>query len=156
MPSIRRQSARCVKRTRWWTRSRCRSRIGSGAEVVLNQIPTLLEKLVLGRSIARRAALAARVPRGALERVQAAEFQSTLARVGQHSRFYQRQFAARGLDPRKIKRPQDLGGFYTTATDLREQPVEDFLCARPQAGFETTGTTARNKRVRSEERRVGK
>lgn len=114
---------------------------------MLDQIPTLLEKLVLGRNIARRAALAARVPRGVLQRVQAAEFQTTLARVAQHSRFYQRQFAARGMDPRKIKHPRDLGDFYTTAQDLREQPVEDFLCARPQAGFETTGTTARNKRV---------
>lgn len=114
---------------------------------MLDQIPTLLEKLFLGPSVPRRAALAQRAPRKWIERVQWAEFQSTLERVNTHSKFYRERFAECGIDIRNIKRPEDLGDFYTTSQDLRERDTRDFVCATPQAGFETTGTTAKNKRL---------
>src|SRR5260221_544310 len=46
-----------------------------------------------------------------------------------------------GIDIRGVKVPADLGDFFTTAQDLRDHPIEEFLCARPELGFETTGTT---------------
>ncbi|MGH9475090.1 MAG: phenylacetate--CoA ligase family protein [Terriglobales bacterium] len=114
---------------------------------MLDQIPTLLEKLFLGPSVPRRAGLAQRAPRRWIERVQLAEFKSTLERVNVHSRFYRERFAAAGIDIRRISRPEDMGEFFTTSSELREQNTADFVCAPPQAGFETTGTTARNKRL---------
>jgi len=114
---------------------------------MFERVPTLLERLFLGQSIPRRVALAPRVPRWLVERVQAAEFRGTVERAGAHSRFYREQFAARGIVPGRVRRPEDLGDFFTTSADLRQRDTEDFVCARPQAGFETTGTTARNKRI---------
>lgn len=114
---------------------------------MFERVPTLLENLVLGRSIERRLRLARHLPTWLLRRIQDSEFQETVQRAGRQSRFYQRHFAGRSVDPRRVRGPADLGDFYTLSTDLRDTPVEDFLCARPQAGFETTGTTARNKRV---------
>ncbi|MGH9478542.1 MAG: phenylacetate--CoA ligase family protein, partial [Terriglobales bacterium] len=114
---------------------------------MFDQVPTLLEVLFLGRSVPRRAALAPHVPRWLVQRVQAAEFSRTVAHVGANSRFYRERFAALGIDPRRVRRPSDLGAFFTTAHDLRERDTDDFVCAPPQAGFETTGTTAHNKRV---------
>ncbi|MGH9395094.1 MAG: phenylacetate--CoA ligase family protein [Terriglobales bacterium] len=114
---------------------------------MLDRLPTLLERWVLGPSIARRAALARRVPHSIIERVQLAEFRKTMERVARHSAFYRERFAACGIEPARIRRPQDLGDFFTTASDLRARDTTEFLCASPQAGFETTGTTAQNKRI---------
>ncbi len=114
---------------------------------MFEQFPTLIENLLLGRSIERRLRFARRVPRWLIEKIQIAEFQETLARVNRHSSFYRERFQAAGLNPARLQKPADLGDFYTTADDLRAQPTEAFVCAPPQMGFETTGTTARNKRL---------
>lgn len=110
-------------------------------------VPTLLETLVFGRSIKRRYDFAPLVKPWLVRRVQRAEFQKTVVWAGRRGRFYQERFRALGIDPRAIRGPADLGDFYTTAADLRARETEDFICDTPQAGFETTGTTARNKRV---------
>jgi len=114
---------------------------------MLDRLPTLLERLFLGPNIARRAALAKRVPHSLIERVQMAEFRKTVERVGARSAFYKERFAAAGIQPGRVRRPGDLGEFYTTSADLRARDTAEFLCAPPQAGFETTGTTAHNKRI---------
>src|SRR6185437_17044741 len=115
--------------------------------LMLDRLPTLLERLFLGPNIARRAALAKRVPHSLIERVQMAEFRKTVERVGARSAFYKERFAAAGIQPGRVRRPGDLGEFYTTSADLRARDTAEFLCAPPQAGFETTGTTAQNKRI---------
>jgi phenylacetate-CoA ligase len=114
---------------------------------MFEQIPTILEKLFLGRSIPRRAMLARHVRRGLVGRIQLAEFRDTITRVAAHSAFYRERFAAAGIDPARVRGPQDLGSLFTTASDLRERDTAEFLCGPPQAGFETTGTTAKNKRI---------
>ncbi len=114
---------------------------------MFEQVPTLLEKLFLGKSIPRRAAIARHVRPGLIERIQLAEFRGTVERVGAHSAFYRERFRAAGIEPRRVRRPQDLGGFFTTSADLRQRDTAEFVCAPPQAGFETTGTTAKNKRI---------
>ncbi len=114
---------------------------------MFDQVPTLLERLFLGQSIPRRAAFARRVPRWLIERIQAAEFQKTVRLAGARSEFYRERFAQAGIDPRRIATPGDMGEFFTTSQDLRVRDTSSFLCAPPQAGFETTGTTAKNKRI---------
>ncbi|HXE30856.1 MAG TPA: AMP-binding protein [Terriglobales bacterium] len=114
---------------------------------MFDRVPTLMERLFLGRSIPRRTALARRAPRWLVERIQSAEFQQTLRRVGTSSRFYRERFTALDIHPERVRRPADLGDFFTTSADLRSRDTADFLCAPPQAGFETTGTTAKNKRI---------
>lgn len=114
---------------------------------MFEQVPTLLETLFLGRSVPRRAAFAPHVPRWLVDRIQTAEFCGTVQRAGAHSQFYRERFATHGIRPAAVRHPGDLGDFFTTSADLRERDTAEFLCAPPQAGFETTGTTAQNKRI---------
>lgn len=114
---------------------------------MMEAVPTILETLFLGNSISRRVAFAAHLPRWLVQRVSAAEFRATLQWVATRSPFYRQRFQELGIDPRRIHSPEGLGEFFTTSADLRARPTEDFVCTRPEAGFETTGTTARNKRV---------
>ncbi|MGH9541643.1 MAG: phenylacetate--CoA ligase family protein [Terriglobales bacterium] len=114
---------------------------------MLEAVPTILETLVFGKSIARRLAFAPHLPRGLVTHVSRAQFRATMEWVGKRSRFYRERFRELGIEPRRVAGPEALGDFFTTSADLRARPTEDFVCAPPQAGFETTGTTARNKRV---------
>lgn len=108
---------------------------------------TWLDRAFLRRP-QRRLAVAARLSPAVLRTLQRAKFQRLVRYVGRHSRFYREQFQRRGIDPRRVRCHADLGDFFTTPDDLRNHPVEDFLCARPEFGFETTGTSKGvNKRV---------
>lgn len=96
----------------------------------------------------RRHWTAQRLTPGLVTRLQEAKLASTVRYAAKHSKFYREQFQKHGIDPRRVRCHADLGGFFTTPEDLRERPVEDFLCAKPEFGFETTGTSMGiNKRV---------
>src|SRR5258706_16297818 len=43
---------------------------------------------------------------------------------------------------RRIEHPSQLGDFYTTGEDLREEGAEAFLTGHADTAFETTGTTS--------------
>src|SRR6267143_1713659 len=58
------------------------------------------------------------------------------------SSLYREEFKRRGIDPRRIAHPSDLGDFYTTGEDLRVHGAEAFLTGRADTAFETTGTTS--------------
>ena len=109
---------------------------------MLSQFAELLDNVLVGTNVPRRARLAARIPRSIVPRIQRAKFQHLLRYVSEKSPFYRRRFKELGIDVRGVKTPEDLGSFFTTAQDLRENPVEEFLCGRPELGFETTGTTS--------------
>src|SRR5690349_17493616 len=106
------------------------------------RIPDLLDTWFVGDDFGRRTRLAARMPAGLPPLVRRSKFRALIRYVGEKSPFYRRRFREAGIDPRAVRTPADLGDFYTTAADLRENPVDEFLCARPELGFETTGTTA--------------
>ncbi len=96
----------------------------------------------------RRLRFGQRLTPGLIRRLQRQGMNRTVRYAAKHSRFYQRKFKEFGIDPRKVYSHADLGNFFTTAADLRNNPVEDFLCAPPEFGFETTGTSMGvNKRV---------
>lgn len=73
-------------------------------------------------------------------------FRHTVRWAAKHSAFYRRAFAERGIDPAKVRSPQDLGDFFTTPADLASHP-EDFLCRPPSIVFESSGTSGKNKQV---------
>jgi phenylacetate-CoA ligase len=109
---------------------------------MLSSIPELLDELFVGGNVPRRAKLAARIPAWIVPPLRRDKFRHLMRYVSEKSPFYRRRFKELGINVRGIRTPEDLGSFFTTAQDLRENPVEDFLCARPELGFETTGTTA--------------
>src|SRR5438093_12789387 len=109
---------------------------------LFSSIPEVIDNIFIGKNVARRARLAARIPASIVPAIRRAKFRRLLRYVNEKSPFYRRRFKEAGIDVRTVRTPEDLGGFFTTAQDLRENPVEDFLCARPELGFETTGTTS--------------
>src|SRR5579862_2031192 len=109
---------------------------------MLSRIPEFIDHYLIRDRIALRAKFAGYIPASAVPGIQREKFRQIVRYAAAHSPFYKRRFAERGIDVRRLRTPEDLGNFFTTAQDLRENPVEDFLCARPELGFETTGTTA--------------
>lgn len=100
------------------------------------------------RTTQRRVQVAQHLTPGTVRRLQQAKFRHLVRYLARHSRFYQEKFKEYGIQPRRVRCHADLGDFFTTADDLRNRPIEDFLCARPEFGFETTGTSLGiNKRV---------
>ncbi|TAN24438.1 MAG: phenylacetate--CoA ligase family protein [Acidobacteria bacterium] len=100
------------------------------------------------RSTASRVRVARHLSPHTVRLLQRAKFRVLMEHAAKHSRFYQEKFREHGIDWRKVRSHADLGDFFTTADDLRTRPIEDFLCGRPEFGFETTGTSMGvNKRV---------
>ncbi len=107
----------------------------------------LLDRSLLG-SPRRRLRVAGMLPTTLVDRLQRAKLHRLVRYAGKHSPFYREKFREYGINPRHVYTHADLGDFFTTPEDLKSRPVEDFLCARPEAGFETTGTSLGvNKRV---------
>jgi len=81
------------------------------------------------------------MPPSVIERLQRIRFRQTLQLAATRSPFYREEFRRRGINPRRIDHPSQLGDFYTTGEDLRAH-VEDFKIGRADTVFETTGTTS--------------
>jgi len=86
------------------------------------------------------------IPRSAFDWKAGAQFRRLVRYAYKNSKFYRRRFDELGIDPSKVRKPQDLGSFYTTPLDIVEH-AEDFLCKEAGIVFESSGTTGRNKRV---------
>lgn len=85
-------------------------------------------------------------PRRAVDWKKEMSFRRIVRYVYKNSVFYKKRFDEFKIDPRKVKRPSDLGNFYTTPIDIIEH-AEEMCCRKPEIVFESSGTTGRNKRV---------
>ncbi|MDD5439780.1 MAG: hypothetical protein PHS37_06320 [Candidatus Omnitrophica bacterium] len=86
------------------------------------------------------------IPRPLIDFKKDLSFRHAVAYAYAHTKFYREKFDERKIDPRSIRKPSDLGDFYTTPADIVNR-AEDFLARRPHIVFESSGTTGRNKRV---------
>jgi phenylacetate-CoA ligase len=105
-----------------------------------NALSNVLDRVVLGESPTRRLWFARRMPDAYVRQTQRRDFRTTVLWVARRSAFYRRRFRELRIDPNLVRCPADLGDLFTTSADLLTHPVEEFLCDRPQAGFDTTGT----------------
>jgi len=108
---------------------------------MLYKLAGWLDDVLAGDNVPRRAALAAHLPPRIGPAVRREKFHALMRYVGARSPFYRRRFRDLGIDPRGVRTPEDLGSFFTTPQDLQAHPIEDFLCAPPELGFESSGTT---------------
>ncbi|MBN2453184.1 MAG: phenylacetate--CoA ligase family protein [Candidatus Omnitrophica bacterium] len=92
------------------------------------------------------AAISNKTPRALLDWKARESFCEVVRYAYRHSRFYRQKFDSLNINPDKVRKPSDLGGFYTTPQDIVEH-AEDFLCRQPHMVFESSGTTGRNKRI---------
>lgn len=86
------------------------------------------------------------IPRSVLDHKKEMAFRQIVRYAYKNSKFYRKKFDELKINPSRIKRPSDMGDFFTTPDDIVEH-AEDFLCRPPQMVFESSGTTGRNKRV---------
>lgn len=73
-------------------------------------------------------------------------FRRTLRLASERSDFYRRKFLRHGIKVGKVRRLEDLGGFYIEPEELREAP-ESFLCGKPEVAIESSGTTGHVTRI---------
>jgi phenylacetate-CoA ligase len=69
-----------------------------------------------------------------------------VALAARQSAFYRDELARLGLNPRRIRMPEDLGDFFVTPEMLKTRP-EALLCGDPDLAIESSGTTGQITRV---------
>jgi phenylacetate-CoA ligase len=87
------------------------------------------------------------LPRPLLTELRRIAFRQTLRLAASRSAFYRKAFAHHGIDVNRVRRPEDLGGFFLTSDDLRMTPPADFCCAPPDLAIESSGTTGHITRI---------
>ena len=106
----------------------------------------LVDAIISKASPKMLAGLSDKMPRSFLAWKSEESFRQIVRYAYKHSKFYRKKFNALDIDPAKVKKPSDLGDFYTTPQDIVEH-AEEFICRPPHMVFESSGTTGRNKRV---------
>ena len=86
------------------------------------------------------------IPLSFLHALRALAFRRTVALAARQSAFYRDELARLGLNPRRIRTPEDLGGFFLTPDVLKTRP-EALLCGVPDLALESSGTTGQTTRV---------
>jgi phenylacetate-CoA ligase len=114
---------------------------------MLSHIRKLVERAVIGESVPGLVRWGKHVPRSLIRGLQRDSFCELVRYAAQRQEFFKRKLRESGIEPRQVRRPEDLGSIFTTPEDLRNLPAEDFLCREPQLVFETTGTSGGPKRV---------
>ncbi|HUI42709.1 MAG TPA: AMP-binding protein [Terriglobia bacterium] len=114
---------------------------------MLKSAQRALERVVVGDSIPSLVRWAQALPRPLIRRLQRDAFREVVRYAALHQKFFSRQLKAKGIDPARVRAPEDLGDIFTTPEDLVSLSAEEFLCRPPEAVFETTGTSGAPKRV---------
>lgn len=114
---------------------------------MLTALRSLFEKTVVGDSVPNLARFGQRVPRSLIRALQVEGFRRVVRYAARHQSFFNKKLREGGIDPARVRGPEDLGDIFTTPEDLLNLPPEEFLCRKPQAVFETTGTSGEPKRV---------
>ncbi len=112
-----------------------------------SQARKFFERTLVGDSVPALVRWGKRVSPAVVERIRRDSFLQIVRYAAEHQAFFARKLREQGIDPKGVRRPEDLGDIFTTPEDLRTLPPEEFLCREPQLVFETTGTSGGPKRV---------
>ena len=114
---------------------------------MLKQVRKFVERTLIGDSVPALVRWGKHVPPSLIEKIRDESFVEVVRYAAQHQKFFARKLSEHGIDPGRVRCPEDLGDIFTTPDDLRLLPAEDFLCREPELVFETTGTSGGPKRV---------
>lgn len=114
---------------------------------MFGQVRKYVERAFVGDSVSALIRWGKRTPVPVITRIREESFVEVVRYAAEHQKFFARKLRERGIDPRRVRRPEDLGDIFTTPEELRALPAEDFLCGKPDLVFETTGTSGGPKRV---------
>lgn len=122
-------------------------RLPGALRAMLNNLRKFVERAVIADSIPSLVRWGESLPRPLIRRIQADAFREAVRYAASRQKFFARKLHEHGIDPRRVRTPQDLGDIFTTPEDLLNFPPDDFLCREPQAAFETTGTSGGSKKT---------
>ena len=114
---------------------------------MLAKLRRFAERALIGDSVPALVRWGKLVPPSLVRSIQLGAFGEMVRYAARHQKFFGRKLREKGIDPGRVRRPEDLGDVFTTPEDLLRLPPEDFLCREPQVVFETTGTSGSPKRV---------
>jgi len=114
---------------------------------MISRLRKLVERTVIGDSVPALVRWGKYVPTTVIKRLQQDSFRDLVRYAARHQKFFARKLRENGIDPARVRRPEDLGNIFTTPEDLRDLPAEDFICREPELVFETTGTSGGPKHV---------
>jgi phenylacetate-CoA ligase len=114
---------------------------------MFSQARKLFERAVIGDSVPALVRWGKHTPPSLIKKIRTDGFVEVVRYAAENQKFFARKLRERGIDPKRVRRPEDLGDIFTTPEDLRALPAEDFLCREPELVFETTGTSGGPKRV---------
>src|ERR1039457_1126764 len=107
----------------------------------------LVERTLIGDSVPALVRWGKHVPPSVIKKIRTDAFVEVVRYAAENQKFFARKLREHGIDPRRVRRPEDLGDIFTTPEDLRTLPAAKFLCREPELVFETTGTSGGPKRV---------
>ena len=67
-------------------------------------------------------------------------------RLASRAPFYRDAFARAGIDPKRVRSPEELGDFFLTPEVLKTRP-ESLLCGTPELAIESSGTSGHVSRM---------
>jgi phenylacetate-CoA ligase len=114
---------------------------------MFNGLRKLFESVVIGDSVPALVRWGESLPRPLVQKIQRDAFREVVRYAATRQNFFARHLREKGVDPARVRGPEDLGEIFTTADDLLKLPAEDFLCRPAQAVFETTGTAGGSKKT---------
>ena len=112
-----------------------------------NQVRKIFERTVIGDSVPALIRWGKRSSPSLIQKIRIDAFGEVVRYAAERQKFFARKLREHGIDPKRVRHPEDLGDIFTTPEDLRALPAEEFLCREPELVFETTGTSGGPKRV---------
>ena len=86
----------------------------------------IVERRLIGDSIPRLVQWGKSLPPSLIRRIQMDGFRRVVRYAGAHQKFFSRKLREAGISAEHVRRPEDLGGIFTTPEDIRNLPAEDF------------------------------
>ena len=87
-----------------------------------SQARKLFERTVIGDSIPALIRWGKRVSPAVIGKIRRDEFVEIVRYAAKHQKFFARKLRQGGIDPKRVRCPEDLGDIFTTPEDLRTLP----------------------------------
>jgi hypothetical protein len=93
------------------------------------------ERAVIGDSVPALVRWGKHTPPSVIRKIRADGFVEVVRYAAVHQKFFARKLRERGIDPKRVRRPEDLGDIFTTPDDLRALACGRFSLSRTRTGF---------------------
>ena len=86
---------------------------------MLSSLRKLIERAVIGESLPGLVRWGKHLPRPVIQALQRDSFRELVRYAAQRQKFLKRKLRENGIEPGRVRHPEDLGNIFTTPEDLR-------------------------------------